>query len=60
MRLLKRAKLAATLAVVDISDGSIVDLHRQPLRKAPQGATAAELVTMLAGLDAPGSRANGV
>jgi hypothetical protein len=54
---------SATLAVVDISDGSIVDLHRQPLRAsqgASQGATAAELVTMLAGLDAPGSRANGV
>jgi hypothetical protein len=51
---------SATLAVVDIADGSIVDLHRQPLRTGPSGATAAELVTMLAGLDAPGSRADGV
>lgn len=48
---------SATLAVVDISDGSIVDLHRQALKKA---SVAAELVTMLAGLDAPASRADGV
>ncbi|MCV7121588.1 hypothetical protein H7H53_00095, partial [Mycobacterium lacus] len=51
---------SATLAVVDIADGSIVDLHRQPLRNARHGVLAAELVTMIAGLDAPGSRANGV
>lgn len=55
---------SATLAVVDIADGSIVDLHRQPLRNTGQGASrgavAGELVHMLAGLDAPGARANGV
>jgi hypothetical protein len=51
---------SATLAVVDIADGSIVDLHRQPLRNARRGALAAELVTMVAGLDAPTSLADGV
>ncbi|AKN15418.1 hypothetical protein MHAE_13108 [Mycobacterium haemophilum DSM 44634] len=57
----------ATLAVVDVADGSIVDLHRQPLKNAHQardgpcpGAVAAELMAMVAGLDAPGSRADGV
>jgi hypothetical protein len=48
---------SATLAVVDIADGSIVDLHRQSLKGA---SLAAELVTMVAGLDAPRSRADGV
>lgn len=48
---------SATLAVVDIADGSIVDLHRQSLHEA---SMAAELVTMVAGLDAPNSRADGV
>ena len=48
---------SATLAVVDIADGSIVDLHRQSRWKV---SAAAELVTMLAGLDAPGSRSDGV
>lgn len=48
---------SATLAVVDVADGSIVDLHRHVLRDA---SVAAELVTMLAGLDAPESRAQGV
>lgn len=47
---------SATLAVIDVADGSIVDLHRQPLRES----LAAELVTMVAGLDGPGSRADGV
>jgi hypothetical protein len=47
---------SATLAVVEIADGSIVDLHRQPLA----GVAAAELATMLAGLDARGSWADGV
>ncbi|OSC36509.1 hypothetical protein B8W66_22835, partial [Mycobacterium decipiens] len=50
---------SATLAVVDVADGSIVDLHRQQLA-TDRGAVTAELATMLAGLDAPGSRANGV
>lgn len=50
----------ATLAVVDASDGSIVDLHRRQLTSGPQGPVAAELATMLAGLDARGSRADGV
>jgi hypothetical protein len=48
---------SATLAVVDIADGSIVDLHRHSLKNA---SVAAELVTMVAGLDAPSSRADGV
>ncbi len=51
---------SATLAVVDVADGSIVDMHRQPLAGARQGARAAELAHMVAGLDAPGSRADGV
>ncbi|WP_264917024.1 DUF7159 family protein, partial [Mycobacterium kiyosense] len=48
---------SATLAVVDVADGSIVDLHRRALRSS---SPAAELVTMIAGLDAPASRADGV
>ncbi|OBK21031.1 hypothetical protein A5634_11220, partial [Mycobacterium asiaticum] len=48
---------SATLAVVDIADGSIVDLHRQSLKGVSR---AAGLVTMVAGLDAPGSRSDGV
>src|SRR4051812_2612097 len=48
---------SATLAVVDIADGSIVDLHRHSLKNS---SVAAELVTMVAGLDAPSSRADGV
>jgi hypothetical protein len=54
---------SATLAVVEIADGSIVDLHRQPLVAAGAGTrhgVAAELAAMVAGLDAPGSRADGV
>jgi hypothetical protein len=57
----------ATLAVVEVADGSIVELHRQPLeagqgtsRRAVQGAIAAQLATMVAGLDARESRADGV
>ena len=46
---------SATLAVIDVSDGSIVDLHRHQL----VGDTATELAAMVAGLDAPGSRADG-
>ncbi|SON59301.1 hypothetical protein MSIMFI_00784 [Mycobacterium simulans] len=45
---------SATLAVVDVADGSIVDLHRQPFEAAH------ELATMVVGLDAPGSRSDGV
>ncbi|ORA20598.1 hypothetical protein BST12_14970, partial [Mycobacterium angelicum] len=44
----------ATLAVVDVADGSIVDLHRQPF------GAAHELATIVAGLDAPESRSDGV
>ncbi|HSS25327.1 MAG TPA: hypothetical protein VLL82_13210, partial [Mycobacterium sp.] len=55
---------SATLAVVEIADGSIVDLHRRLLVRAGagvrDGAVAAELAVMVAGLDAPGSRADGV
>ncbi|MDT5349274.1 MAG: hypothetical protein QOH91_2561 [Mycobacterium sp.] len=55
---------SATLAIVDVSDGSIVDLHRQPLENVSQGTSqrsvAAELAMMVAGLGARGSRADGV
>jgi hypothetical protein len=58
---------SATLAVVDVADGSIVDLHRQPVevrqgasQRAGEGVIAAQLATMLAGLDARRSRADGV
>ncbi|ORX16050.1 hypothetical protein AWC27_18835 [Mycobacterium szulgai] len=44
----------ATLAVVDVADGSIVDLHRQSYEAAH------ELATIVAGLDAPQSRSEGV
>ncbi|OBG30358.1 hypothetical protein [Mycobacterium sp. 852002-51057_SCH5723018] len=47
---------SATLAIVDVSDGSIVDLHRRQLA----GADAAELAAMVAGLDASGSGADGL
>lgn len=47
---------SATLAVVDVTDGSIVDLHRQQLA----GPVAGELASMVAGLTARGSRADGV
>jgi hypothetical protein len=50
----------ATLAVVDATDGSIVDLHRQQLANPRQGPLADELATMIAGLDARGTRADGV
>jgi hypothetical protein len=50
---------SATLAVVDVGDGSIVDLHRHQLAHAA-GGIEAELAGMVAGLDAPGSRADGV
>ncbi|KLO25570.1 hypothetical protein ABW17_30100, partial [Mycobacterium nebraskense] len=50
----------ATLAVVDGTDGSIVDLHRQQLANPRQGPLAAELATMVAGLNTRGTRADGV
>jgi hypothetical protein len=53
---------SATLAVVDVGDGSIVDLHRHRVAApgAPPEVRAAELATMVAGLDARGSWADGV
>ncbi|OBG77012.1 hypothetical protein A5700_20615, partial [Mycobacterium sp. E1214] len=51
---------AATLAVVDVGDGSIVDLHRHQVAAAEAGAQAAQLATMVAALDARGSGADGV
>jgi hypothetical protein len=51
---------SATLAVVEIADGSIVDLHRQPLSGGPEKDIAGELAAMVGGLDAPGSPADGV
>lgn len=54
----------ATLAVVEVSDGSIVDLHRRALvnarPEAPGEALAAELATMVAALHVRGSWADGV
>uniref|UniRef100_UPI0006DCC265 DUF7159 family protein n=1 Tax=Mycobacterium sp. UM_11 TaxID=1638773 RepID=UPI0006DCC265 len=50
---------AATLAVVDVADGSIVDLHRQQLA-APQRSITAELAAMITGLTERGTRADGV
>lgn len=50
----------ATLAVVDVADGSIVDLHRRQTGDGRAGGLAAELATMVSGLDARGSRADGV
>nr|WP_260745598.1 hypothetical protein [Mycobacterium sp. SMC-2] len=50
----------ATLAVVDITDGSIVDLHRQRLANAREAPPAAELAAMVAALDARGALADGV
>jgi hypothetical protein len=47
---------SATLADVAVPDGSMADLRRQPLA----GDVAAELCLMVAGLDAPGSRADAV
>jgi hypothetical protein len=47
---------SATLAVVEVADGSIVDVRRQSLA----GDVSAELAVMVAGLAAPGSRADGV
>lgn len=56
--------ISATLAVVEAADGSIVELHRRALAGAGapgrQGAVAAELAAMVAGLDASDSRADGV
>lgn len=49
---------SATLAVVDVTDGSIVDLHRQSL--GAHSAMATELAPIVSGLDAAGSRADGV
>ena len=50
----------ATLAVVDVNDGSIVDLHRQQLATPRHEPLAAELATMVAGLNTRGARADGV
>ncbi|CAG7447723.1 hypothetical protein PICSAR213_03946 [Mycobacterium avium subsp. paratuberculosis] len=51
---------SATLAVVDVSDGSIVDLHRHQIPHGPGAPVAAELAAMVAGLDARDTRADGV
>jgi hypothetical protein len=47
---------SATLAVVEVADGSIVDVRRQPLA----GDAATELAVLVAGLAAPGSRVDAV
>ncbi|QGW34436.1 DUF7159 family protein [Mycobacterium avium] len=51
---------SATLAVVDVSDGSIVDLHRHQIPHGAGAPVAAELASMVAGLDARDTRADGV
>lgn len=52
---------SATLAVVQTTDGSIVDLHRQRVHCARRGAEAvAELAAMVAALDGLESRPDGV
>ncbi|WP_231998424.1 hypothetical protein, partial [Mycobacterium sp. 1245499.0] len=43
-----------------VSDGSIVDLHRRQIGDARAGGLAVELASMVSGLDARGSRADGV
>lgn len=50
---------SATLAIVDVADGSIVDLHRQSLGRGGPDMSA-EVAAMIADLDAPASRAAGV
>jgi hypothetical protein len=47
----------ATLAVIDSADGSITDVRRRPLNGANP---VPELAAMIAGLDAPGSYAEGL
>jgi hypothetical protein len=51
-------------AILAVVDGAIVDLHRQALenvgRRTSHGAIAAQLARMVAGLDARGSRADGI
>jgi hypothetical protein len=48
---------SATLAIVDVADGSIVDLHRQTLGDV---SVAGELAVMVADLGLRGTRADGV
>jgi hypothetical protein len=48
----------ATLAVVNSSDGSITDVHRQPL--TPGADSVAELAALLAGADSMDSRPDGL
>ncbi len=50
---------SATLAVVDVGDGGIVDLHRRTLTSS-RHRLAAEVAGMVAGLDAQRSRADGL
>ncbi|GBE63595.1 hypothetical protein MFM001_00570 [Mycobacterium sp. MFM001] len=52
---------SATLAVVDTSDGSIVNLHRQQVTCSPYtGQAAADLATMVERLDGLETRPSGV
>jgi len=52
---------SVTLAVVDTSDGSIVNLHRQQVTCAPYtGQAAADLATMVERLDGLGTRPDGL
>jgi hypothetical protein len=51
----------ATLAVVEVADGSIAELHRQRLQPGLSASRrAAHLATMVAGLDARGPQPDGI
>jgi hypothetical protein len=51
---------SATLAVVEVADGSIVDQHRHALARDRQRGITAELAAMVAGLETRGPRADGL
>jgi hypothetical protein len=51
--------MTATLAIVDSSDGSIVDVHRQPLPESDDAALA-KLTAMVSGAESMKARPDGV
>lgn len=53
-------RASATMAVIDVADGSIVDLHRHQVTHSSQEAVTGDLAAMVAGLHTRGSRADGV
>src|ERR1700731_292135 len=50
----------ATLAVVETSDGSVADVHKEQLHGTSAEAATAELMEMVAGLDALSTRPGGL